>query len=188
MPCFLFWEFLVLFQIFWRNSKKFKAHFRALYNASPIQKVSPSFCSTSCWPRGFFYCTANHFWLWQLLCIQFFWQPNWWRLFWRGGYQYPISDFHAGIVGQLSSCRNEGQMGGIRAGQCWFQTMGLETIDIDISSVKYKKQKISNRRNTYKGDSCTSEWRHRNKFRKALNGCAKLESFFVSCLNHGADV
>ena len=40
------------------------------------------------------------------------------KTFLRGGYQYPISDFHAGIVGQLSSCRNEGQMGGIRAGQC----------------------------------------------------------------------
>src|ERR1700677_1261424 len=31
--------------------------------------------------------------------------------------------------------------------------MGPETIDIDISSVKYKKWKFSNRPNTYKGDS-----------------------------------
>ena len=31
--------------------------------------------------------------------------------------------------------------------------MGPETIDIDISSMKYKKWKFSNRPNTYKGDS-----------------------------------
>jgi hypothetical protein len=64
-------------------------------------------------------------------------------------------------------------------------TMGPCIININISSIKYKKRKISNRLNTYEGDSQTSEWRHRNKFRKASKGCAKLDSFFVSCSSYG---
>jgi hypothetical protein len=62
-------------------------------------------------------------------------------------------------------------------------TTGPHTINIDIS-IKYKKRKFSNRPNTYKGDSRTSEWRHRTKFQKASKGCAQLDSFFVSCSSY----
>lgn len=63
-------------------------------------------------------------------------------------------------------------------------TTGPHTINIGIS-IKYKKRKISNRSNTYRGDSRTSEWRHRTKFQKASKGCPKLDSFFVSCSSYG---
>jgi hypothetical protein len=63
-------------------------------------------------------------------------------------------------------------------------TTGLHTINI-VMSIKYKKRKFLNRLNTYKGDSQTSEWRHWTKFQKASKGCAKLDSFFVSCSSYG---
>jgi len=62
-------------------------------------------------------------------------------------------------------------------------TTGPHTINIDIS-IKYKKWKFLNRLNTYKGDSRTSEWHHWTKFQKVSKGCAKLDSFFVSCSSY----
>jgi hypothetical protein len=49
----------------------------------------------------------------------------------------------------------------------------------DVLYQKVKRQKSSNQSVVYRGDSCTSQWRQKKKWKKAANGTMKLGGFLV---------